>query len=167
MGNLKSLKRTPEDNLKRTRAYAEKVEETIIQIIEEVKDTLSLGCSPRLKTLLEEVLHSAEEAQFSIDFIKSIEDLEVGTKVVMEVVIPETGEKKEEVINISNIEENKVTEWRNHLTKEVTEIVSLLTEIETLYQKREIEQKDGTIKKVLIEFKCDDSKIRGRKKGKT
>lgn len=165
MRKINSLNWSPEENLKRTRAYAERVEETIVEIIEEVEETLSLGCSPRLKTLLEEILHSARDAQFSIDFIKSIEDLEVGTKVVMEVVIPETGEKKEEIINISNIEENKVTEWRNHLTKEVTEIVSLLSEIETLYEKREIKREDGTIRKVLIEFKSDDSKIRGRKKG--
>lgn len=155
MGKVKTLKRSPEDELKRTRAYAEKVEDTIIQIIEEVEEVLSIGCSPRLKILLEETLNRARDAQFTIEFIKSIEDLETGTKVIMEVVIPETGEKKEEIINISNIEDNKVTKWRNQLTKEVTHILSLLTDLQTLYEIREIEKADGTKKRVLIEFKSE------------
>lgn len=142
--------------LNRTKRFAMDCEVAVKEIIEEMEDTLSLGCSPRLKMILEELLQTAKEAEFSIEFIKSIEEKSqaLGTRVIMEMVDVETGEKTEEVIDMT-IEDNKVIEWRNQLQKTITHIMGLLSDIEKLYEKREIEQPDGTIRRVLIEFKAD------------
>lgn len=156
-----------QDNLLRTKKYAKQVEETIRQIIADVEETISLGCSPRLKTLLEDILQRAEEVIFSMEVVNSMEESDTGVQIVVESYTPDTGEKSSDIITLPNVEESRLTEWRNYLTKEVTRIVSLHLEVEGLYEKREIESADGSKRKVLIECKSADGKSRGRKKGKS
>ena len=159
--NVKKLLSSAE-RLKRTRKYAESCKGVFLEYISLLEEVLSLGGSPRLRQIVNNALEGVKRNMEFADLLQFLEEQGEEIKMVMEVNFPDTGESYTETIAVPD---EKLIEWQNNLTKSITETISLMTEVESLFDIKEVPDPKGGKRRVLVEFKSEEGKVKGRKQG--